>query len=237
MDQLNGRLQILRNEMFYRRYIILPRIITGLEKYEKDETIILKERMVGEGCVFQHLPDENDPEDILKNDGKRHQLIIKQFSRRNKQIEFIKDLSQQVAFIVNKLFPANELKQSPVSVLYSEKGCCFQDPHYDYHPTLNPLVTECFAAILFLEDGGKLVVQHGSKLIDQQFNQGDLIIFRGDLAHAGSAYMESDNTRLHYYFDHIDYTREQDATYTKQVCETIVKEHNSIKARKKRGIE
>lgn len=238
MNELNWRrVQVFRNEMRYRKFIILPKIISGLEQYEGETLTMVKNRMITAGAIFQHLPpDENDPDDIVKNDGKRHQLIVQRYSHRNKELAFIKDLSERVSETVKKIFGSN-LKQSPVSILYSEKGCDYQDLHYDYHPSSNSLVCKCFAAILFLENESKLIVRSGSTIIDQQFNQGDLIIFRGDLAHAGSAYFENDNVRLHYYFDHVNYKREKDATYPKNVCDPIVAVHNSIVEKRKRSLE
>lgn len=45
-----------------------------------------------------------------------------------------------------------------------------------------------------------------------ELEEGDLIVFRGDLAHAGAAYSE-DNLRLHIYFDSRLHPRVPDATY------------------------
>ena len=43
-------------------------------------------------------------------------------------------------------------------------------------------------------------------------NAGDLIIFRGDLSHAGAAY-EEDNVRVHVYIDSPLYPREPGETF------------------------
>ena len=50
-------------------------------------------------------------------------------------------------------------------------------------------------------------------MVDQRFNEGDLVVFRGDCAHAGGSYEDRDNMRLHYYFDHPNTTRKPRTTY------------------------
>ena len=53
-------------------------------------------------------------------------------------------------------------------------------------------------ALLALEEGTKLAV-HG--IGDVLLQRGDCLVFDGDLVHAGSAYPDAPNTRVHVYLD------------------------------------
>jgi hypothetical protein len=114
-----------------------------------------------------------------------------------------------------------DLKPTSPVVLLSKPGCQEQAAHSDYVPdtefrkwiSTNPP----YLAILALTDGTKLNIWPGSagliimeehRLFGKpaipkttlRLKKGELLIFRGDLVHAGSAY-EEENIRLHIYLD------------------------------------
>jgi hypothetical protein len=91
--------------------------------------------------------------------------------------------------------------------------CKEQRPHCDYGCSNDILQASNedmpLAAVMSLTDNSKLVVWKKairykfpieSKRTVLNYNRNDLIIFRGDLVHAGAAY-EEENLRLHVYLD------------------------------------
>lgn len=106
-------------------------------------------------------------------------------------------------------------------ILESLRGCQRQAAHVDYVPDDALLETTDdtvpLLAVVALQDGTMLDVWPGShRLVRRrrltrhtphvrreivELDAGDVIVFRGDLIHAGSAYT-SHNLRLHAYIDH-----------------------------------
>ena len=97
---------------------------------------------------------------------------------------------------------------SPV-VLLSQKGCQQQQFHTDYNPAhcaearVKPL-----GVILAAQDGAKWVTPRETVHLDQ----GDVLVFDGDVVHAGGAY-ENENIRCHLYLDSCDVIRTINTTY------------------------
>jgi hypothetical protein len=103
--------------------------------------------------------------------------------------------------------------------------CKEQRPHCDYRYS-NDIVSASnentpLAALTSLTDNSKLLVWKKalryklpieSKPTVLKYNRNDLVIFRGDLVHAGSAY-EKDNIRLHVYLDSGFVPREAGKTF------------------------
>ena len=123
-----------------------------------------------------------------------------------------------------------------ITLLVSESGCKAQLPHADYNHTLlqaarrvsegskNEPMTQNqvpLSALFALEDctlqvwpGALLLKKQKGHWIDRKqisLKQGQLIVFRGDLVHAGSAY-SSLNLRLHFYLDHPKVDRSGNST-------------------------
>ena len=92
-------------------------------------------------------------------------------------------------------------------VLASAAGCPAQPPHLDYDPDLLEGVAPedlPLGAILALEGGTKLDVyglyQARGKRLQAAIPEGAVLVFRGDLVHAGSAY-DKPNVRVHAFLD------------------------------------
>lgn len=97
-----------------------------------------------------------------------------------------------------------------VVVLQSEAGCRKQQWHTDYDPDavtdgdIKPL-----GLILALEDHTTFEEYPDTTHI---LNRSDVLIFEGDVVHAGSSY-DTDNIRLHAYIDTDGMERTRDTTY------------------------
>lgn len=203
------------------KYIVIPKAINGLENFS-DHLTDLKKMMNSDDTIFQNIDDG------IQYHNKRLQLVLPY----DKQDDSIKSLSNCAKQIMDKLFSTKKcsLVQSSVSILYSENYCMEQDMHYDYNPVA-PYVNQCYASILFLEDNSSLILQVGDKKIEQQFNQGDIIIFRADKAHADSKRDSNDNIRLQYYFNHPLFKPTEEKPYLKNGFDEVVKQFNSISQR------
>ncbi len=156
---------------------------------------------------------------IFGPDRKRRQCSLYTSAKYMKR--FTNLLDHQIKEIIS-----SERVKSNWIVLHSKKGCRRQQAHTDYEPTGGILEVPNedipLAAVLALEDNTKLVVWPGSigfdftdfkenDGIELVFNAGDLVVFRGDLVHAGAAYQE-ENIRLHCYLDHKDVDRKNNRT-------------------------
>lgn len=152
-----------------------------------------------------------------RNDNRRKQCTLN--TRRN----VVNLLSEKANEFFHKEFPF--LFPSDFVVLHSLKDCEEQLAHTDYVPSkelLNcPNEKMPLLALIALEAGTSLTIWSGaikynpsSPVFSQKvsLNPGDLLIFRGDLVHAGSAY-EEENVRLHCYLDSPDVPRVKNRTW------------------------
>ncbi|KAI8620239.1 hypothetical protein BC830DRAFT_1100088 [Chytriomyces sp. MP71] len=109
---------------------------------------------------------------------------------------------------------------SDIVVLESRPGCKQQALHTDFDPRgVARLSREMIplGAIFCLEDeGSRLIVQrlddiHGN-LEEVSVQKGELLVFRGDLKHAGASYNER-NRRIHFYLDCEHHERPPNRTF------------------------
>lgn len=105
---------------------------------------------------------------------------------------------------IDDLFNADCYIRSNWVVLHSKPGSKRQQPHHDYEPS--DRLSNCpdskipLAVLYALMDGTTLNVWLDGKEQIAKLNKGDILIFRGDFTHAGSAY-EEENVRMHCYLD------------------------------------
>lgn len=146
----------------------------------------------------------NHNEDNKKNDGKRKQksIIIND--------NFLNDILRKIGI---------EKTERTWSLLFSEKNCQRQNAHVDYNINFRTHKPNSFkishGCIVCIENGTKFDVWSGAHLIPSNsihcpdepvhmstidLNIGDVLIFRADCVHAGSAYIKP-NSRLHCYCD------------------------------------
>ena len=120
-------------------------------------------------------------------------------------------------------------------ILESARGCQIQAAHTDYIPDAALLETDDdtvpLLAVFALQNGTKLDVwpeshrlmrrprltRHTPKVARKtvELDAGDVIVFRGDLIHAGSAYTAR-NLRIHAYLDHPTVSRPPNRTWVIQ---------------------
>lgn len=124
-----------------------------------------------------------------------------------------------------------ELIPKSATLLLSESGCQKQAAHCDYIPTKELLHASPLPLLVFiaLEDDTYIDVWPKSHTIIKQIytrkntlrpierqqislNKGDLLVFRSDLVHAGSAYNKK-NMRIHLYLDSPSVKRVRNRTY------------------------
>lgn len=138
---------------------------------------------------------------------------------------------QSIECILDKKYP--NLIPNNMAVLKSLKGCKKQIAHCDYEQDLNFATTSddnipliCLICIMenttldIWKKSHRLPVLHSDitdniKPIPRTticLNVGDMLVFRGDLVHAGSSY-ESDNYRVHLFMDSKKIKRNKNRTW------------------------
>ena len=161
---------------------------------------------------------------IFNNEGSPNDRRRKQASLGRQRLpKRIRKVVSDAAAAVRSVYPNLEVKVNGSVVLFSDAGCKQQSPHADYKPELLRGLPDAVAphgVLVALEDDTTLDVWPGSHLTDESvphvrvcLNPGDVLLFRGDLVHAGSAYPDKENVRLHCFADHVGSVRKQGATY------------------------
>lgn len=117
----------------------------------------------------------------------------------------IPETDSLLAKLQSRLGPmlGNHTLQTPV-VLQSLTGCKQQQWHMDY----DDKNTTGFGMLLALQNGTRLETRECTI----HLKQGDLLIFNGDLVHAGSWY-DCENLRIHAYLDVVGGHRRANSTY------------------------
>jgi hypothetical protein len=141
---------------------------------------------------------------IFNPDDKRIQASISSRFKIIKEVQLF--LNNNTGVMYGRTF-------GPSVVLHSYKGCKKQKWHTDYD------VEDCKnirkkpkSVIIAIENRTVLDVLNTEQIVLQR---GDMIVFDGDLVHAGSAYITKDNTRIHMYLDSVDVERVENTTYIK----------------------
>lgn len=117
-------------------------------------------------------------------------------------------LSKMLSFLEEKGFLQARYFGGGV-VIKSTKGCKRQSWHTDYDPSaLSKLQNKPLGVILAIEAGTKFSTPHKT----YRLKRGDLLVFDGDVVHAGSAYKRS-NTRIHLYIDSLEHRRQPNKTW------------------------
>ena len=98
-------------------------------------------------------------------------------------------LQQQLEFI----YP--DLEIVLVKILWSKENCSRQTWHMDY----TEFDFARFAGVISLFDDTKFLIKNGRNQADTELRllKGEMIVFRGDLFHAGAAY-EKENRRIYF---------------------------------------
>lgn len=137
---------------------------------------------------------------VFNPDTKRLQKTIK---HNNKFMRSLKEYLRKSDIINDNRFVGGAV------AMHSLSGCKQQEWHTDYDPsTISKLKHKPMGVIIALEDGAKFVTP--SKLY--KLCKGDMLLFDGDVVHAGGGY-NSPNTRLHLYLDVHDAHRSRNKTW------------------------
>ena len=151
-------------------------------------------------------------------------------------VQMIKTFAEDIVDKLGNLYPRRRIPRDTVYLL-SENGCNHQPPHSDWDPAqLMKVVKDDgifggypAGAIVALENNTYFNVWVGAIGVDVRemdkkkkkkvypyrqlkLDSGDLLLFRADLIHSGSAFSES-NLRIHCFMDSPNIKRTGNATY------------------------
>ena len=163
-------------------------------------------------ALFDGIPDEafhvifnNDAADDPCNDGRRLQMDFDSIVGAEAE-----SFHQNLTLLLSKLCPNHRI--GGTTVLNSKCGCLSQRSHTDYCPEqLRDIDDDAvpLACVVALKDQTFFDVWPGAIRFNAQtlfthqrleLKQGDVLVFRGDLVHAGAAFDEV-NVRVHCYLD------------------------------------
>ena len=110
------------------------------------------------------------------------------------------------------------------NLLGSKAGCRQQHRHWDWDPASVDALNDRLprGVVLACEDGARLVVFRDVHDVEGQYvelNAGDVLLFDGDVLHAGALY-EKDNLRVHVYLDVPALKHEPNASHF-PVCDDV----------------
>lgn len=155
------------------------------------------------GVIFNSVDVYGDG---VQGDGKRQQQLLSKL--RDKRLD---RLIQSVGQTAAKIVPTHTA--TAWRVLFSDAGCDEQSPHADFRPTdklrrcrdqdfplsmLIALMPETKLAVWpssvgWMRDGQQFPIRAKKEVLNLE--PGDVLVFRGDLVHAGAAYAKG-NFRL-----------------------------------------
>ena len=195
-----------------------------------DEAILVRVMTEDATTIFNHW-------DASKDDNKRRQAhfhsILDIQNQSSDNIQLIEKIHSHLINFCHIHVPENSV-QDPVFIM-SLPGCLEQPPHCDYNTASfgqNIYPHGPFGLLLCLDgQGTRFVVWEGSHRTIRRaksrrstkgisnvrrkviyLDPGDILIFRGDLVHAGAGF-ENLNIRVHCYLDHADVKRTEDTTF------------------------
>jgi len=204
-----------------------------ITEHDREALLRMARPSTGKTKVIFNAETEGDVS-IHSGDGRRSQLFLDE----SPGVRVAQDVSRRFkAFAASKL--PNHVPNSPV-LIRSEPGCAVQPPHCDADLTAASVASACTtSATRFAPCAMLVAIQEGSyfdawpntpELMRTSalrlcaapaesvphvlvfLQPGDVILFRGDLVHAGSAYTKA-NTRFHMFLDHATIPRHPDVTF------------------------
>lgn len=100
-------------------------------------------------------------------------------------------------------------------IVRSEPYCKRQKLHTDYDIDKLRHIKKTdypYGILVGVSDNSRFLISDKNRVKTIYINKGDIIVFRGDVLHAGAEYY-SENIRLHAYVDSKKYKREKNTTY------------------------
>ena len=166
----------------------------------------------------------------LRERVKRHgEAIIAGQSDGNRLLAELPPNDELSGLLRDKLRALGELRGrgwSGAHVLHSSARCHQQKRHWDYNPDLleGRRKRKPASALLALESGTRIIFfedeYKATGKVPVQLHPGDLLVFEGEVSHAGASYAQP-NTRVHVYLDVPDVKREQGVVWFKRVCHRV----------------
>lgn len=197
-------------------FVVYPGAITVSDKLQEQ---LLKRCRKNARTIFNHHEDRNI------NDHKRQQCSLTRNTVK------INEFLDQVEEMISENHP--HLNSNNWVVIYSKAGCGDQASHCDYVPNnqLARIPDEVFplALLVAIMPGTKIHIWKGSHRLAYlnrecleeaepvekttvYLNPGDVLVFRGDLVHAGAGY-EDENVRVHTFLESPLYMRRRNSTF------------------------
>jgi hypothetical protein len=146
---------------------------------------------------------------IIQKSGKNLQTVFNPDTKRS-QVS-ISTNDQDVQKILRVLGDYNLLagrNVSDVVILHSKKDCKAQQYHTDFPDHAKFMDDKPLSVLFALENNTKIYTKEKCIKIDR----GDILIWDGDLVHAGGDYSE-ENVRIHMYLDTYNAKRSSNTTY------------------------
>jgi len=136
---------------------------------------------------------------VFNPDNKRYQNILSTHRIKKKLREFL----------IEHKWLRNRSMGTTV-VMHSKAQCAKQHWHTDFDPDMCKSAQVKPLGVLFaLQDNTSLNI-HKRKKID--LKRGEMLLFSGDVIHAGSHY-DNENTRIHIYLDSNEVKRQRNKTF------------------------
>jgi len=148
--------------------------------------------------------------ETLKSKALKGSLIFNPNKKRiQKVVQRDSTMKKICAFLESKGLLKNR-KIGTTAILHSKAGCTRQQWHTDYDPDMcKDVMTKPMGVLFALQNNTYFNVRKQKKI---ELKKGQVLIFDGDLVHAGSAY-DKDNTRIHFYLDSVEVSRTRNKTY------------------------
>ena len=169
-----------------------------------------KAEMIQPLHIFRNVIEWKKGEiDNIKEDAKNGSVIFNPNKKRLQKSIYEKNLLRKLKSALNKINVSNDRQMTDVVTLYSKPGCLPQRYHRDYdHHLLFGLKTKPRGVIFALEDFTYFKTPNKIYTL----YSGDILVFDGDLIHAGAGY-DKENVRIHAYLDVDDIYREKNRVW------------------------
>lgn len=184
-------------------------------------------RMITQYKIFKHIVDiPNYIKDYITDESKKGEPIFNNNDDENSgdgkriQHDFRCKIGNHFKrhlrnFIKDNGFNDHYLRD--LVIIRSEPYCKRQKLHHDYDVNELRVIKKKnypYGIIVGISDHSRFIISDDkqSRTRTIHIDKGDVLIFRGDVLHAGAEYY-SENVRLHAYIDSVKYKRKKNKTY------------------------
>lgn len=150
--------------------------------------------------------------DVMKKKALKGSAIFNPNAKRIQKIIKSDAITKKVVDFLTSKGILNGRKVGTIAILHSKSGCRRQQWHTDYDPDLCKMAKVKPMGVIFAFENSTYFNTRNRKIV---LKKGQVLIFDGDMVHAGSAY-EKENTRMHLYLDSDEVPRLRNKTYLVQ---------------------